>query len=184
MSAIVQKIWLRDLGFRAQEEKFSKIFERYCADSRVNSHAVYGGRLLDLAEFGPEWNFHSSFSLNAELSLKVSQSSGRALFTVLSPQTIPGTWLHSFEYSQHLELASTFANYKVPRFLFGYRGEQSPYVRAVKRLQRSNKILVLDGKIEFERHSTADMSQVEGLLSVSAFLPRYDYVGEHLAKFF
>lgn len=177
---------MADLGIQKRDEDLQKIYHRYCADSRFESNRVSLGALLDLSKFNSDWDFSKNFRISAALSFRTSHLYTYPLFSLLSPEVTHENQLSLFECSQRLVSSKQFLSQEVPRRLGGSRLEKSPYVRAAERLEKRNKVLVLDGLIEFENEnsSTSVNNGFEGLISIYVYLPKYEILGSKLAKFF
>lgn len=182
-----QPIYVRDFGLKtSKEDKYTLLYSRDCADSTTDPNRVFIGAAVDTSKFGPEWDFSNSFKKPAEIAILYSESNSEMYFKMLSPATEVLCRLQGFTHSQHLPVNLLFASYKVPKFLSGFKTEQTPYARAAKRLQKRNLMIVLDGVLKYERDAIKSDGQVgeTGTLEVSAYLPRYDYLSDYLKSFF
>jgi hypothetical protein len=182
-----QPVYVRDFGLIAsKEDEHTVLYRRDCADSSTDPELVYRAALVDTSKFGPGWDFSNSFKKSAEIAILYSESYSELYFKLLSPSTDILCGLQAFTHSQHLPVNLILTSYKVPKFLSGFKSEQTPYARAVRRLQKRNLMIVLDGVLKFERDSIKSVGNVgdAGTLEVSAYLPRYDYLSDYLKTFF
>lgn len=180
-------IYVRDFGLKSKkEDEYTLLFTRYCADSSTDPDLVNNATIVDISKFGPGWDFSNSFKFPAEIAIQYNEIYSKPYFQVVSPETDSLCSLQNFSHSQQLPVDLLLSSYQVPKFFSGFKTEQTPYARAAKRLQKRNLMIVLDGVLKFERDSIKSVGQVgeTGMLEVSAYLPRYDYLSEYLKTLF
>jgi hypothetical protein len=180
-------LYARDLGFSTSNpEEYLDLYVRCCADSTKDPELVYRAHCADISKFGEGWDFTRDFRTPAEIEMFSSSGADTLYFGVLTPKVNALSALSIFDYSQHLPLAKLLSNYKVPKPFFGFKRELNPYVRAVKRLKKKNLRLVLDGYVTYQEDNLKSVGQKgpSGLVTVSIYLPRYDYLADHLKNSF
>lgn len=180
-------IFAKDFGFSSTKSKEClDLFERGCADFTKDPGFVIRGGLVDISKFGENWDFNSDFCLQAEIEMFSLREGNEIFFGLISPSVNVPSALSLFNHSQHLPVDRILSNYYVPRLFFGSRWERNPYLRALNRLRAKDKRLILVGTVTFKRDKSerVGVNGVNGLLTVSAYLPRYDYLAGHLQKYF
>lgn len=175
-------------AFRVTHSNAQMIFERCAANRTTDADLLYRAGCLDLSEFGENWDFSQSFRREAELVFNpVIRGASGVSFSLLKPSVQFGVRsLYHFPLSEHSPLKPNLSSLSVPRLFLGSKIEQSPYVRIINRLHRNGYSLVFQGYIDFKMYGPSHGQQTgtTGLITVSGYLPRIDYLAEYLKDFF
>jgi hypothetical protein len=187
MNSKVERLYVRDFGLRSSNPSdYLDLYVRCCGDSTKDLDLVFLGKCADTSKFGEGWDFTTDFRVSAEIEILSLRNSRDLQFDLINPKVEPLSDLSIFRHSKHLPIDKLLCNYAVPGAFFGNKIELNPYVRAVKRLERKNLRLVLDGFISYTQDEVKSNGQVgnTGEITVSVYLPRYDYLAGHIKNHF
>lgn len=164
------------------------LYRRCAADSTTDANYMYRAGCVDISKFGEQWDFSNNFSRKVDVAMKSpSKNSEEAWFSIIDSETFPGSTRNfTFPCSDHSPLLSHFRSYIVPGYFWGYRSEQSPYLRVARRLAKKGFVLAFDGYFDFQKDEPSIGGAVgkAGTIEINVHLPRFDYLSGHLKNYF